>query len=198
MVTPPVDDVTEECNAADVNDSSKRSSGTYYYQDLEGKWTKSIHCAFTNEDEKELTDAGVELAKTTLQDNPSLGTHQGGIHTVTPLALLKSSFLLPMVQGILPAFLSLLLAAKPLDVFTQVSLDNLVDESNVVFQNFSSVLGCYYVKVIHQTIEWWNMKIAWCLQHCKDTLVLAFACRVLQQIWKLKRWSNTLFCIIFW
>jgi len=68
-----------------VNDSSKRSSGTYYYQDLEGNWTSSIQCAVTNEDEdeKELIDAGVELAKTNLQDDPRQGTHQGGIHIVT-------------------------------------------------------------------------------------------------------------------
>jgi hypothetical protein len=91
---------TEECNAedSDVNDSSKRSSSGYY-QDLEGNWTSWIHCA---EDEKGLTDAGVELAKTTLQDDPRQGTHQAGIHAVTPLKILKLSFLLPIVQGILP------------------------------------------------------------------------------------------------
>ena len=101
---------TEECNAedSDVNDSSKRSSSGYY-QDLEGNWTSWIHCA---EDEKGLTDAGVELAKTTLQDDPRQGTHQAGLHAVTPLTVLKLSFLLPIVQGILPAFLSLLLDAK--------------------------------------------------------------------------------------
>ena len=96
------------------------------------------------------------------------------------MVILKSSFLLPMVQGILPEFLRLLLAAKSKGwgVFTTASLDNLVHRSNVVFRNFESVLGCFYIKVIHQTIEWWNIKIAWCLQHCTDALILAFAHRV--------------------